>query len=216
MPKIMPKLMPKREIVFSDILPRERYAAARAAHRREMVKLRRARRLFLGPYASFSFESFATMRYQIQEMLFIENGGEEQFADEAAAYNPLVPQGRNLSATLLLEIDSRAARQKVLPQLAGIARQIYFRISPAPSGGKEKVPEKICGRALATAGEDEQNRAASVYFLVFDFPPPAIAFFKTPLAESGGEIFLASGHPYYRHETALGEEVRAALAADFA
>ena len=95
----------KHEIGRADILPMEDYAARRAELKREISGIKRNRRIEVGPFATFYFESYRTMWHQIHEMLYIEKGGEDQIAGELGAYNPLIPKGRELVATVMFEID---------------------------------------------------------------------------------------------------------------
>src|SRR3954464_14357204 len=106
--------MMKRRIEPSDIIANPEYATIRAAKRSALSALKRLRRVEVGPFAMFAFESWDTMWFQVQEMLYIEKGGPEQVADEIAAYNPLIPNGRELVATVMLQIDSEIARKAAL------------------------------------------------------------------------------------------------------
>jgi hypothetical protein len=156
----------------------------------------------VGPFATFYFESYETMLHQIHEMLAIEKGGDEQVQSELDAYNPLVPKGRDLVATVMFEIEDPARRARELTRLGGVERQIYMTV-----GGTRINAQPI--------GEDERTRAdgktSSVHFLRFEFPPAAIAAFKQP----GAEIVVEIAHPNYAHMARMPEPVRAALAADF-
>ena len=98
------------EITPGDILSVDEYNAVRAQKRDEIAALKKLRRLAVGPDASFYFECYETMWYQIQEMLRIEKGGDAQLAEELAAYNPLVPKGRELVATVMFEINDETRR----------------------------------------------------------------------------------------------------------
>ena len=100
-----PQTDTRRQLTRADILPLEDYVKVRRERRREITELKRRRRVEIGPFATFYFENFATMWQQVQEMLYIEKGGEAQIADELEAYNPLIPQGSELVATVMFEID---------------------------------------------------------------------------------------------------------------
>ena len=104
----------KHEIYREDILASDIYAAERSVRRNEVVVIKKDRRIEVGPVASFYFENYATMWHQIHEMLFIEKGGEEQISDELEAYNPLIPQGRELIATVMFEIDDEIRRLSLI------------------------------------------------------------------------------------------------------
>ena len=109
---IMPRY--KREITKEDIMPLDTYTSSRKELRKNLVNFKKDRRIALGPYATFYFESFETMLAQIQEMLYIEKGGDEQLNDELKAYNPLIPNGKELTATLMFEIDNPVSRATFL------------------------------------------------------------------------------------------------------
>ncbi|HNB28783.1 MAG TPA: DUF3501 family protein, partial [Alphaproteobacteria bacterium] len=113
-------IMRKKEITPSDILPLATYATQRAAMRQEIVRRKKNRRLEVGPCATFYFECYETMLQQVQEMLYIEKGGAEQVADELSAYNPLIPKGAELVATVMFEIDDPVRRANVLARLGGV------------------------------------------------------------------------------------------------
>nr|WP_256997939.1 DUF3501 family protein [Candidatus Pelagibacter ubique] len=104
----MPK--DKREISKEDIMPLDIYTKKRKEIRKNIVEFKKDRRVALGPYATFYFESYETMLAQVQEMLYIEKGGDEQLKDELAAYNPLVPNGKELTSTLMFEIDNPVSK----------------------------------------------------------------------------------------------------------
>src|SRR5436309_8756316 len=94
----------ERKITPADLLAYEKYAAERGQFRKNLIPIKKNRRVEVGPFATFYFENYDTMWLQVHEMLHIEKGGEAQIADELQAYNPLIPQGRELIATLMLEI----------------------------------------------------------------------------------------------------------------
>lgn len=185
-----------------DILPIEEYAQLRGAKRREMIALKRCRRTDVGPYATFYFESFATMWYQVHEMLFVEKGGEEQLPDELAAYNPLIPNGKELIATLMLEIDEPVRRARVLGQLGGVEHMISIKVGAHEIAA---IPEGDVERT------NESGKASSVHFLHFPFEREQIAAFKDP----ANEVILVVSHPAYQHMAVIPRDTRAALAEDF-
>ena len=192
-----------RKIAPSDILPVADYAARRKEMRQAVVALKRLRRMEVGPVATLHFESFETMRMQIQEMLHIEKGGAEQLAGELAAYNPLVPDGRELVATVLFEIDDPQRRANFLARLGGVEQTAFIEV------GGEKV------RGLPEADQDRtsaEGKASSVQFIHFPFTPQQIALFR----EKGRQVILGFSHPEYSHMAVVPEEVRAELARDFA
>ena len=105
----------KHELTRDDVISMEDHARERKERRRALVEAKRHRRLEAGPDCTFYFENYETMWNQVHEMLFIEKGGEAQIADELRAYNPLVPKGRELVATVMFEIDE-PARRAALPE----------------------------------------------------------------------------------------------------
>ena len=119
----------KRLIQKEDIIPLDIYTSKRKELRKKIVEFKKDRRIPLGPYATFYFESYETMLAQVQEMLYIEKGGDEQLKDELAAYNPLVPDGKELTATLMFEIDNPISRAAFLGKVGGIEEKVYMRVN---------------------------------------------------------------------------------------
>ena len=116
----------KRRITPADILPIAAFAAERKQRRAALLPAKRLRRVALGPWCTVYFESFETMLFQVQEMLLIEKGGEAQLADELAAYNPMIPQGAELTATAMFEIDDPDRRARVLAELGGVEDHFFL------------------------------------------------------------------------------------------
>jgi hypothetical protein len=192
----------KHELVAADILPPAEYARSRTEWRRKISAMKRNRRIEVGPYVTFYFESYDTMWLQVQEMIHIEKGGPQQVPDELAAYNPLIPNGSELTATFMIEIDDPVRRQRVLGTLGGIEETVFIRI------GNETV------RAAAETDQDRttaEGKASSVQFVHFPFTPAQIAAFSAP----GAQVVLGLDHPDYGHMAVLPEAVRAELAKDF-
>lgn len=191
-----------RKITEADILPLPEYMKVRAQRRTAISALKKNRRLEVGPFATFYFESFDTMLHQVQEMLYIEKGGAEQLPDELAAYNPLIPDGRELTATVMLEIDDPVRRARVLAGLGGIEHTMFIRFA---------------GETVKGAAEDDQERtrddgkASSVQFVHFPFTAAQIAKFRAP----GTEVVVGFNHENYGHMALMSEAVRATLAKDF-
>src|ERR1700740_2259760 len=119
----------KRSLTRDDIMPLDEYVKVRRDKRRELTELKRNRRIEVGPFATFYFENFDTMWQQVQEMLYIEKGGEAQIADELAAYNPLIPQGGALVATVMFEIDDPKRRETTLARLGGIENRAFIEVA---------------------------------------------------------------------------------------
>ncbi|MEQ8195340.1 MAG: DUF3501 family protein, partial [Rhodospirillales bacterium] len=120
--------MSKREITRDDIIPMDTYAQERAERRREMTAFKKNRRVSVGPDATFYFENYDTMFYQVHEMLHVEKGGEGQIADELSAYNPLIPNGSELVATLMFEINDEKRRAEVLSKLGGVETTVSVTV----------------------------------------------------------------------------------------
>jgi hypothetical protein len=192
-----------RRVTRADILPMSEYGVQRTGLRRELSALRATRRIEVGPFVTFSFECYRTIWHQVHEMLFIEKGGEAQIDGELDAYNPLIPNGRELVATMMIEIEDPVRRATMLGKLGHIEDTIAFKV-----GGASVAAEPEQDEERTTA----DGKTSSVHFLHFPFTAEQVAAFKAP----GAEVILAIGHPEYRHMTALGEAMRTVLAGDFA
>jgi hypothetical protein len=193
----------KRQVTRADLLPTADYAEARKKKRAEIVALKKNRRLEVGPFATFHFESFDTMLAQIHEMLFIEKGGEEQIQGELDAYNPLIPRGEELVATVMFEIDDPLRRARVLARLGGVEEKAFIEVGGERIRGKA---EEDLDRTTA------EGKASSVQFIRFRLTQPQIARFRTP----GTQVLVGFDHPEYGHLAVMPEAVRDALATDFA
>src|SRR6201992_1526953 len=120
--------MSKHMIPEADILPPGEYARKRIELRREVTAKKRNRRIEVGPHITFYFECFETMWLQVQEMIYIEKGGSEQVPGELEAYNPLIPDGSELTATFMIEIDDPIRRKRILDGLGGIEETTFLRV----------------------------------------------------------------------------------------
>ena len=197
---IMPR--EKREIQKEDIIPLDVYTEKRRELRKNIVDYKKNRRVALGPYATFYFESYETMLAQVQEMLYIEKGGDEQLHDELSAYNPLIPNGKELTATLMFEIDNPISRATFRGKVGGIEETVFMKIN----GEKIKaVPEEDVDRTSA------EGKASSVQFIHFNFTDDQIEKFQS----NSSEIELGIDHKEYSHSTKLSKENIASLSADF-
>ena len=197
---IMPK--EKKIIEKEDIMPLDVYTKQRKELRKSIVEFKKDRRVPLGPYATFYFESYETMLAQVQEMLYIEKGGDEQLQDELSAYNPLIPNGRELTATLMFEIDNPISRAAFLGKVGGIEETVFMKIN----GEKIKaVPEEDVDRTST------EGKASSVQFIHFNFTDDQIEKFQS----NSSEIELGIDHKEYSHSTKLSKENIASLSADF-
>ncbi|WP_282604653.1 DUF3501 family protein [Pelagibius sp. Alg239-R121] len=192
----------KRMITADDILPMEVYAADRKSRRKALVDVKRHRRLEVGPVCTFYFENYETMWSQVQEMLYIEKGGDEQLKDELEAYNPLIPQGSELVATVMFEIDEPVRRATFLSKLGGVEETAFFQFDGETVIG---VPEEDVDRTTA------DGKASAVQFIHFPFTADQVAKFRS----EGNQVILGFKHEFYSHMAVLPEAVRAALAQDF-
>jgi hypothetical protein len=192
----------KRQITRDDLMPIPEYAKVRKERRLKLVEAKRNRRLHVGPYATFHFESYDTMWHQIHEMLYIEKGGEAQVEDELRAYNSLIPNGRELVATIMFEIDDERQRRAFLARLGGVEDTLFMRVGGETVRG---ASETDVDRTSA------EGKASSVQFVHFPFTPEQIAKFRKP----GVEILLGFSHPHYGHMAIVPEPTRNALAQDF-
>ncbi len=193
----------KQEITPQDILDLEAYNAIRPERRKEITELKKHRRLAVGPHATFYFECYETMWYQVQEMLRIEKGGEEQLVDELEAYNPLIPKGNELVATVMFEIEDAVQRARILDGLGGVENTMALDVDGDRIQGD---PEEDVDRTSAA------GKASSVQFVHFRLTPDQIAKFKQP----GIRVTVSIEHSNYGHIAIVPEETRAALAKDFA
>jgi hypothetical protein len=188
-------------ITEADILPLTQWADQRVAHRKALSERKKNRRVQVGPHATLYFENWDTMWYQVQEMLWIEKGGAAQLPDELAAYNPMIPNGQELTATLMFEISDEGKRRIILGQLGGV---------------EEKITLSIGGERVAAQSEQDLDRTtadgktSSVHFLHFPMTAAQIAAFNDP----GTEIMVRIDHPNYGHAAIIDGAVRAELGGD--
>ena len=195
--------MTQHRITAADILPAADYAQRRADLRKSLIPVKKNRRIEVGPFATFYFENYDTMWLQVQEMLHIEKGGAAQIDGELETYNPLIPQGRELIATLMLEIEDAHRRETMLRQLGGIEETIAMdiggvRIRATPTDYDERTTP--------------DGKTSSVHWVRFVFSPEQIAKFRA----GEGRVVLEVAHPNYGHMAVLRPEMRAELAKDFA
>ena len=190
-----------KEVKKTDLMPLEEYSKKRTSFRKKVLEIKKNRRVSVGPYATFYFESFETMLAQIQEMLYIEKGGDEQLKDELAAYNPLVPKGKEFVATLMFEIDNPISRGDFLSKIGGIEKKVFIEIQ------NEKIN--------ATAEQDtertsEEGKASSVHFLHFIFSDDQIKKIK----DFDNKIELCINHEFYNHKTTISTQTINVLSKD--
>ncbi|MHA1151764.1 MAG: DUF3501 family protein [Alphaproteobacteria bacterium] len=194
----------KHEITRADVIPMADYTRGRKERRRALVEVKKHRRVEVGPDCSFYFESYQTMWHQVHEMLFIEKGGEAQIADELSAYNPLIPKGRELVATVMFEIDDPVRRGTLLAKLGGVEELAFIRIGGETIKG---IPEADVDRTNAA------GKASSVQFIHFPFIDAQVAAFRDETGDL--EVVVGFSHPEYAHMAVLPAPVRQALAEDF-
>jgi hypothetical protein len=192
-----------RQITPSDLIPDADYARERRERRAALLPVKRLRRVSLGPFCTLIFENYDTMLFQVQEMLLTEKGGAEQVPDELAAYNPLIPQGLELVATVMFEIDDEVRREQTLARLGGVEDTFFIQVGPERAMG---VPEGDVERTR------DDGKTSSVHFLRFPLTPDQVARFRDPATQ----IMVGSGHEAYSHLAGLTPATRAELAKDFA
>jgi hypothetical protein len=192
----------KREIQKEDIMSLDVYVKNRKEIRKKIVEFKKDRRIALGPYATFYFESFETMLAQVQEMLYIEKGGDEQLKDELIAYNPLVPNGKELTATLMFEIDNPVSRATFLGKVGGIEEKVFMKIDGELI---KSLPEEDVDRTSS------EGKASSVQFIHFKFNDQQIEKFKS----NSSLIELGIDHNEYSHTAKLNDDTIKSLSSDF-
>ena len=190
-----------QKLAPSDLFSLETYARERPAFRARVLEHKQARKVALGAHLSLLFEDRLTIQYQVQEMLRIERIFEQAgIRDELDAYNPLIPDGANLKATLLIEYPDANERTRKLVELHGIEQHIALRVAGLAS-------------VIAIADEDMERsnaqKTSAVHFLRFELTPAHVAAIK-----SGRRIEMAVDHAAYQGVEALGAITCAALAAD--
>ena len=192
----------KRVVEKKDIISPDLYSKNRKNYRKKLLEFKKNRRVSIGPYATFYFESFETMLGQIQEMLHIEKGGEEQLKDELNAYNPLIPTGKELVATLMFEIDDPTLRADFLSKVGGIEEKVFMEIE------KDKIkanPEKDLDRTTT------EGKASSVQYVHFHFSDDQINKFK----DLNNKVKLSISHSLYDHSVELSKNIKNSLLNDF-
>ncbi len=187
-----------------SLLSLEAYAKNRKDFRTRVIAHKKNRTLALGGHVTLIFEDELTVRYQIQEMLRIEKTFEEEgIQDELDAYNPVVPDGNNLKATMMIEYDDPAVRKRELARLIGIEDKTYLQVD-----GFDKV-HAIADEDLE---RDNEEKTSSVHFLRFEFTPAMIDGLK-----KGAALAVGIDHPNYPVRVdEVAPNVQAALVRDFA
>ena len=192
-----------RKIVREDLLPDAAFAQERKARRAQLLPHKRLRRVDLGPVCTFYFESYDTMLFQVQEMLLTEKGGEAQVEDELTAYNPLIPPGRELVATVMFEIDEPVRREQILRRLGGVEDCFYLQ------AGADKVRAIPEGDVERTR---DDGKTSSVHFVRFPLTGAQKAAFGDPAVT----IMVGCDHESYAHMAVISPASRLELSRDFA
>jgi hypothetical protein len=193
----------QRQITPADLIPDADYGRERRERRAALLPVKRLRRVELGPFCMIHFECYETMLFQVQEMLLTEKGGAAQVPDELAAYNPLIPQGSELVATVMFEIEDPIRREAMLARLGGVEDCFFIQVGSERAMG---VPEGDIERTR------EDGKTSSVHFLRFPLTVDQIARFRDPATE----ILVGCSHEAYSHLAGLTPATRAELAKDFA
>jgi hypothetical protein len=181
----------KTQITRADILPADVYGRERRSLRADIVEMKKLRRVAVGPFATFYFENYRTMWHQVH------------IADELRAYNPLIPKGSELVATVMLEIEDADRRARTLARLGGIERHMFISL------GGERIAARPEGDVERTKGD---GKTSSVHFVHFDFAPEQVARFR----DASVQAIVGIDHPEYSHMAVLSGPSREALARDFA
>jgi len=192
------------KLTSQDLMTLEQYSRERDEFRKHVIAHKKKRKVGVGPNTTWLFEDRLTIQYQVQEMLRTERIFEaEGIADELAAYNPLIPDGRNWKVTLLVEFADPTTRPQHLARLKGIEDRCYVQVADF-------------SRVHAIADEDlereNEEKTSSVHFLRFELSDAMVTALR-----GGAKLVMGIDHENYRHANdALAEETRAALIADFA
>ena len=189
-----------RTITAADILPPAQYELIRADKKAEAIARKRLTRISVGPHGTALFENWDSMWLQVQEMLRIEKGGDEQLVDELAAYDPMVPKGNELTMTLFFEIADPARREVFLRSIGGVEQHVAIEV------GGHTIRARPEGDIERTRASD--NKASAVHFFHFDFTSEAVAAWRS----AEGSALLMMDHPAYGHAAVIPAEARAFLA----
>ena len=194
--------MTNNQIQPEDIYERKDYINIRPQLRKEIVDRKRKRRIDIGPYVTLYFENRDTIIHQINEMVFIENGGSEQIKEEIDAYKSLVPNGKELVATVMIEIDNPLKRAEVLSKMGGFEETFTIKMLDKLVSGKAELD---VDRTTA------DGKASSVQFIHFSFTEEDIKIFRDEISK----IELLINHRAYAHSTTLQRETKDELSKDF-
>jgi hypothetical protein len=196
----------KTQLTAADIMDTAEYAAKRKDIRKAMIEMKKNRRQAVGPAIMLYFENFETMLYQVHEMVLAEKGGAEQVEDELTSYAPLVPNGNELVATMMLEYTDADIRARELAKLGGIEE--YVTLTIEADNNIEKIQATWEQDVDRTSPE---GKTSSIHFLHFPFTDEQIKKYN----QSEAKIILALNHPNYGHMAVLSEVIKNTLGADF-
>ncbi|MDP1537565.1 MAG: DUF3501 family protein [Burkholderiales bacterium] len=191
-------------ITQDTLMPLEKYAKARPEFRAQVMAHKKNRALQLGENVTLLFEDELTIRYQVQEMLRAERIFEEAgIADELEAYNPLIPDGSNWKATMMIEYADENERRGKLAQLIGIEDRVWVQVQG-------------CERSYAIADEDLERengeKTSAVHFLRLELTPAMVIALR-----GGAALAVGVDHPHYSATVArVADAMRASLLADLA
>lgn len=191
----------QKRITREDIIDLAVYGRERVERRRNIIPMKKLRRVEVGPHATFYFECFETMLQQVHEMLYIEKGGEEQIEDELRAYNPLIPQGSELVATVMFEIEDEKQRAIILRQLTNIEETAFIDVG----GERSKASFETDTDRTAPDG-----KTSSVHFLRFALTPTQVKKFR----DESVPVMVGFSHSNYGHIAVLTAATRAELVRD--
>lgn len=189
-------------ITEADILSLPDYESIRKEKREENILRKRYRQFAIGPHATITFESWDSMWLQVQEMLRIEKGGAEQLVDELEAYNPMIPNGSELNATLMFEIDDEERRTIFLNKMGGVEQMIFIELDGERISAE---PEQDVDRT------SRGGKASAVQFLHFAFTAEQIEKWRS----GNGSAMILIDHPEYGHAAVIDASGRSELARDF-
>ncbi|MGI9327029.1 MAG: DUF3501 family protein [Pseudomonadales bacterium] len=190
-----------RKLTRADLMTLEAYSEERPSFRDKVIRHKSARRIELGPHATLIFEDRLTIQYQIQEMLRVERiFNAAGIEEELEAYNPLIPDGSNWKATLLIEYPDAEERRLALARMPGIEHKIWAAVA----GG-----EKVLGIANEDLDRSNEEKTAAVHFLRFELSADAIAQLN-----AGAQLSMGIDHPELPYQVQLLENERLSLLAD--
>ena len=192
-----------KKISYSDLISNKLYESQRAVIRQSIMEHKKTRRVQIGPNMMLHFEDFMLMRYQVQELMRTEKLTEEkEILEELDAYNPLIPDGRNLKVTMMLEYPNPEERQERLSQLIGIEELVSIEI---------KGHDRVYPIAIEDLARSSDEKTSAVHFLRFEFSEESISS-----AKNGAEWYIHCEHLAYEHTRGpIEKQIRQSLVRDF-